>query len=491
MCRALSRLPLAAIMALAIAGCGPRAEEAVDVAVIGSGRPVLADPSAGPLGAPGEVLLQNVAQGLVRFDAHGQIEPGLAERWNVSDDGLSYIFRIAATDWPDGRTVNASDVAKILNRQLRAASRNPLKDTLGAVTEILAMTDRVIEIRLGAPRPNLLELLAQPQFAIVRQGQGTGPFQPEAKSKGPDEVSLVRTVRTLDNEDRTEQVALHSAEATKAVADFKAGKTRLVLGGSFADLPSVPRRERPMRAALRFDPVAGLFGLVPGRSSGPLSDKQVRDLLNRAINRDALIAALDVPDLVPRTTVLQAGLEGNAVPAAPGWAAVPIVERYTQAVREGRAAIGDGEALKVSIALPAGPGSDILFNRLAADWRPIGVELVRAGKGQTADLKLIDQVAPSSSPAWFVRSFRCGVMPVCSKDADTLMESARASPIALQRTALLAEAGRLLDEEVLFMPIAAPVRWSLVADELPGFVENIVARHPLWSLRDKPGRERQ
>ena len=78
------------------------------------------------------MLLSNVAQGLVRFDARGQIEPGLAERWNVSDDGLSYIFRIASADWPDGRTVNAREVARILNRQLRAPSRNPLKDTLWA-----------------------------------------------------------------------------------------------------------------------------------------------------------------------------------------------------------------------------------------------------------------------------------------------------------------------------------------------------------------------
>ena len=38
------------------------------------------------------------------------------------------------------------------------------------------MTDRVLEIRLRAPRPNLLQLLAQPEFALVRNGQGSGPF---------------------------------------------------------------------------------------------------------------------------------------------------------------------------------------------------------------------------------------------------------------------------------------------------------------------------
>ena len=48
--------------------------------------------------------------------------------------------------------------------------------------EVVAMTDRVLEIRLAAPRPNLLALLAQPQLAILRRGHGTGPFTLAAES---------------------------------------------------------------------------------------------------------------------------------------------------------------------------------------------------------------------------------------------------------------------------------------------------------------------
>ena len=96
----------------------------------------------------------------------------------------------------------------------------------------------------------------------------------------------------------------------------------------------------------------------------------------------------------------------------------------------------------------------------------------------------------TSSPAWFARNFRCGVVPLCSEDADALMDTARDPMIAIQRAAMLAEAGRLIDEDVLFLPIAAPIRWSLVAG-LPGFAENIFARHPLSGLRDSPSRERQ
>ena len=158
-------------------------------------------------------------------------------------------------------------------------------------------------------------------------------------------------------------------------------------------------------------------------------------------------------------------------------------------MREAGEVIGE-DGLQLAIALPDGPGADVLLARLTADWQPLGVELVRAGKGVPADLKLVDQVAPSNSPAWFARAFRCGSAPLCSADADKLMDSARDAEIAVQRAAMLAEAGRLIDNDVLFLPIAAPIRWSLVAD-LPGFAENIFARHPLSGLREKPNRERQ
>src|SRR3954447_13616759 len=103
-------LPALAVM---LSACPRQPEGAIKVLVIG-GEPTMRDPALGPLSAPDEVLLQNVAQGLVSFDASGNIVGGLAERWNVSDDGLSYIFRLAAGEWPDGRKITAEQVARLL-----------------------------------------------------------------------------------------------------------------------------------------------------------------------------------------------------------------------------------------------------------------------------------------------------------------------------------------------------------------------------------------
>ena len=134
--RAPMRRFLAMLLVPALAGvlwgCPRPPGGTAKVVVIGS-EPKIRDPALGALPTPDAVLLQTVAQGLVRFDATGNIVRGLAERWNVSDDGLSYIFRIAAAEWPDGRKITAQQVARILKRQLTARSKNPLKDALGAV----------------------------------------------------------------------------------------------------------------------------------------------------------------------------------------------------------------------------------------------------------------------------------------------------------------------------------------------------------------------
>ena len=473
--------------ALLLGGCRKPETDALAVAVIGSGPLRLGEAIAPTASEAQAVMRVNLAQGLVRFDGSGQVEPGLAERWTVSDDGLSYIFRLASGGWPDGRKIMARDVARILTRQIRAIRGSPTREALGAVEEVVAMTDRVIEIRLSAPRPHLLELLAQPDVALIREGVGSGPFQPVASDASqpnatPDRVRLTRVLPGVDGETgEREDVTLQALTAGPAIAAFRDGKIDLVLGGTLTDLPLATRANLP-RGALRFDPVSGLFGLVPARRDGPLAKLEVRRLLSEAIDRAALVAALGVPGLGPRATVLQAGLEGLVDPAQPAWLAQPVAERREALQAEAQRLFGGDEQPRLSVTLPQGPGGDLLFARLAADWGAIGIAVDRARPGAPADLKWIDEVAPSTSPAWFLRPFRCAQSAICVEEADTLLEAARSAPNAAQRGALLGQAAALIDEATLFIALAAPVRWSLVADRADGYQENRFARHPLADL---------
>jgi len=479
-------LPLLLALALTPAACRQQPQGEVKVVVVGS-EPKLQDPATGPLSTSDAVLLQNAAQGLVTFDAAGNIVPGLAERWNVSDDGLSYIFRIASTQWPDGRKITAQQVAKLLKRQLAARSKNALKDTLGAVQDVVAMTDRVIEIQLIAPRPNLLPLLAQPELAIMRDGHGTGPFRVGSVASDNSKLSLSRDIVSGDDADiEHEEVLLAGANADAAVRAFAAGDTDLVLGGGFADLPIAQRVKLP-RGSLRFDPASGLFGLIPLRHGGPLDDPELRGLLSQAIDRDRFIAALGVPNLAARATLLEPGLDGMTAPVAPAWAGTPLSERLQSIQARVATMFGKVDRPPIRVALPDGPGADLLLRELTLDWGALGFTVERAPSPAAADFALIDEVAPSTSSAWFVRRLRCRVAPVCDPALDELLESARNAAAPAQRYALLGQVAAKIDEQQLFIPITAPIRWSLVSKRIQGFAGNRYARHTLTDLEQRPG----
>ena len=480
--------PLLAMVALLAAqsGCKPTSEGTVRVVVIGNGPPKVADPAVAPLSKPDAVLTANVAQGLVRFDAGGNIVAGLAERWNVSNDGLSYIFRLASTNWPDGAKLTAQQVARILKREIGPRSRDPLRDVLGGVEDVVAMTDRVLEIRLVAPRPNLLPLLAQPEFAIMRDGAGTGPFQISSSASSGGDLRLTRQIELSDEEaSRREELLLGTSDTARAVGEFVQGQSDLVLGGTFADLPIATRVRLP-RGSLRFDPASGLFGLVPTMAHGPFDSADKRRLLSEAIDRSSLVDSLAVPGLAARATVLEPGLDGTLAPVAPAWFGTPLTARHAALTATATRLFG-AEKPPIRLALPVGPGADLLFARLAADWSALGFQVVRAIDAAGADFILIDQVAPSSSPAWFVRSFRCGAVPLCDPDADTLMQAAREAPVPAQRYAFLAQAAGIIDSAQLFIPLTAPVRWSLVGSRIQGFTGNRYASHTLTDLEQKLG----
>lgn len=475
------------VLALAPTACRPEPKGALRTVVIGS-EPKLRDPALGALPPSDAILLQNVAQGLVRFDAAGNIVPGLAERWNVSDDGLSYIFRLGSTQWPDGRKVSAEQVARLLKHEFGARSRNELRDAVGAVEDVVAMTDRVIQIQLIAPRPNLLALLAQPEFAILRGSDGTGPFRAVWTGGSGGELRLTRQVVSSDEEKtRNEEVLLAGSSAEAAINGFLASKNDLVLGGTFANLP-LTRNIRFPGGAMRFDPASGLLGFVPVHSGGPLDNADARRLLTEALDRANFVSALGVPGLAARATLLEPGLDGIPAPVAPAWSAMPFGDRLPSLKARSDRLFGKSKPT-VKIALPPGPGADLLLEELRRDWGAIGLTVEKAPSANQADLALLDEVAPSSSPSWFVRRFRCGVAAICDAQADQLMEAARQMPVPDQRYALLGQAAARIDDLQLFIPITAPIRWSLISARIQGFAGNRYASHTLTDLEQQPARD--
>ncbi|WP_265530302.1 ABC transporter substrate-binding protein [Sphingomicrobium marinum] len=484
--------PLPFLFALGAVGmltaCGDDNPGETRVIVIDD-QPELIDAARTPPDAGDAVLIDALAQGLVRFDARGQVVPGLAERWHVSNDGRSYIFRLGAASWADGQPVVARDVAQALER-LVDAPRHPLRDALQNIDDVVAMTDRVIEIRLSRPQAGLLSILAQPELGIISRDGGSGPFLLGENEEEGDAAGfhLSRLVTDRASETSSEEVVhLTGLDAQAAIAAYLDSQADLVLGGGFATLPYAQNANLP-GGALQFDPVRGLFGLVPMRNRGPLADRDFRRALSRSVDRAALINDLGVPGLTPRATILQNGLVGDVRIASPAWLDTPVTERQAAIAARLRAQLGPADAqqsalAKVSVFLPAGPGSDILFNRLAADWGRIGVEASRTESAAQADYALIDVVAPSTGLDWFVNRFRCARAAICDEAVELLFEQADSTDVPDQRQRILIDASAAMDRGELFIPLTAPIRWSLASPLVTGFATNSLGRHPLTGLK--------
>ncbi len=474
-------LPWLLAAAVLAGGCSDRETGPISISAIG-GEPRIVNPNRHPLDPPSAILLEAAAQGLVRFDAGGEIEPALAQRWIVSDDGLRYTFRLGQARW-GGRRTTAQQVVERLRAAAAPASRNPLKPVLGAVDEIVAMTDDVLEISLKTPRPNFLQLLAQPEMAIVRGTEGSGPYRGEREPDGS--VRLVPLEAEAQDDDSSPALLLRGESAALAAARFAEQQADLVLGGTLGDLP-VARAVRAPAAQLSFDPVNGLFGLAFMASEGAFARMETRQALAMALDRPALAAAMGVPGLQARESLLPSGIEGLAQVSAPAWIRDPLPARQARAAALLRGA-GEGGRLAVRVALPEGPGYRLLFARLRRDWAAVGVETVRVPAAAAADLRLIDEVAPGGLASWYLRHFSCEASRVCDPAADEMMAAARIAPDAGTRRGLLANADRILAGLGPFIPLTAPVRWSLVSPRLTGFRPNAFGRHPVGELiREQP-----
>ena len=469
---------------LALAGCDRRSDQgAVVVSAIG-GAPKLADSSLGPVDLPSRLLTNATAQGLVRFDASGQIEPGIAERWTVIDKGMSYIFRLRDAEWSNGRPVTSGEVVAVLRRQIAPRSRNPLLPFLSAIDEIVEMTPEVIEVRLKHPRPDLLKLFAQPEMAVfrVRPPGGSGPFRIIGTARDSFTLGPAADPARTPDDDSAEpgpeaNVQLIGERASRAIVRFAARKSDLVSGGTFVDWPLL-KFAGVAPANQKIDPAAGLFGLSIANRNGFLGDLDNRAAVARSIDRQAITGAFTT--LWPATNqLLPEQLDSASPPAVASWLTPLGPSDLSPAARVAAWRKVHNGPLVLRIALPEGPGAARLYGFVAAGLRTIGIGPVRVAMNDEADLRLVDAVAPYDSARWYLAT----ACQPCGPDAQAAIEAAREAPDTASRARHIAEADAALASDISYIPIARPLRWSLVALRLTEWQGNSRAWHPLNHLR--------
>ncbi|MCH2486499.1 MAG: peptide ABC transporter substrate-binding protein [Erythrobacter sp.] len=494
----------AALAGLTLAACDRAGDDGVvDVAIIGSDQGMRTPGLR--LSYAAQHLRAATAQGLVRLDATGLVVPGIAERWIVTDDGSSYIFRIREFDLPGGGRLTAQAVRDSLRRTMARLEGTSLGLDLERVRDIRAMTGRVVEIRLDGPMPELLQLLAQPELGLAVGDAPLGPMQivsPDAETEaleGTYIAAMAPELRGLPSQPEWDEgvqpVRLVATDARAAVEGFSRGAYDVVLGGSIVDFPLA--ETGPLsRGTIRLDAAAGLFGLDIRTRSGFLAEADNREALIMAIDRPGLIQAFGVGGWTPSERIVPPILPTEIAAAAaivdagtPSWSTLDLEQRRAEASARVAAYVAatGGEPISLRIGMPQGPGADLLFAGIETQFAAIGVAVTQVGMDEAPDLALRERTARYGGSQWFLNQFDCAVSrAVCSEDVDFLLDLARDAPTPAQQVAYLVEAEAALVALSVYIPFGPPIRWSMVRGDVAGFAENPWGLHPLFPLSGAP-----
>lgn len=244
-----------------------------------------------------QILIDNVYQGLVARTPDQKIVPSLASDYEISPDGLTYTFTLReGVTFHDGQDLTPEDVVWSLT-QVRD---NPAYRDSGRLANVsgIAAEGQTITLTLSAPDSTLLwnltgraGLVLKKDDAIDRKTatNGTGPFTLANWKQGAS-ITFARYDGYWGEPAQVAEVVFNYIPETQAALNGALAGELDVLTGFDANLKDQIE-------------AGGDFALVLGKSTdkgtlamnsttGPLSDKRVRQAIRQAIDKDAIVEAL-------------------------------------------------------------------------------------------------------------------------------------------------------------------------------------------------------
>ena len=112
------------------------------------------------------------------------IQPGVAESWSVSPDGLVYTFNLRKdVKFCDGKPMKAEDVVYSLKRWINPETKSPVRWRAGKVADIVAKDDYTVDYKLSSPYSEMLYQLTQ-SFAVIVDKDNVAKLGPDFGVKG-------------------------------------------------------------------------------------------------------------------------------------------------------------------------------------------------------------------------------------------------------------------------------------------------------------------
>lgn len=525
----LHRIVFVPVLLALLAGCGGDTSS--------SGDSILRRGNGGEPGSLDPALAQDIHafnvladlyEGLLTEGADGQLVPGAASSWEISDDGLTYSFRLRDDGrWSDGSPVTAADFVRGFQHVASpdtnsaysfllepiagfAAVKNGSVSPEGLGVEALGTTS--LKIRLAAPAPQFLAVLSMPvTFPLHEERErsddyrsaeaflGNGPYVLDAIEHD----QLIR-LRRNDQFRDTGSVAIDVVEYLSVVDLF--AELNLYRADDLHITNSVPgeqfeRLVREYPGELRVAPTLATYYLAFDLSEPPFDDPKLRKALSMVVDRDTLVRLLARGES-PAYALVPPGTASH-LPPDDTWQSLGREARLSEARQLYKASgYGSDKPLEITYLYDAGDVHERIALAVSAMWQDeLGVE-VRLEKLEWMyfldsrdernrwDVMRFSWFGDYNDPMTFLELFRSdssqNLPRYSSAEYDALLNAGAFANSPDERRRLLSQAEGIFVSDHAIAPLYFYVSKHMVKPEIQGFDNNAIDRHPsrYLSIRD-------
>ena len=480
-------------------------------------EPSTLDPSFVNSGMPGDIIVNDMFEGLLVENSQGEVIPGQAIKWQTSDDGKEITFTLRNDlQWSNGEPILASDfvfgwqravdpktgnntshyfiTANVLNAKEILSGEKPSSE-LG----IKALNDKVIQINLEKPTPYFLNLMSiktffpLPQKVVEKYGdKWTRPENIVTNGAYiltkwvPNEyVEVVRNdkywndTKTIINKVTYLGLSSQSAELTR----FQSGEIDMT---NRVQLEYYQKLMKENPELIKAQPLLGTYLYSFNTKQKPFNDVRVRKALSMAVNRDILVEKVTAQgepaaySLVPSTIP-------NYESSLPEFSSLSQKARMEDAMQLlAQAGFDKQNPLQFTLTYNTSENHKKIALALASMWKPLGVKVELqnmewqsyvASKG-TGDYQVARSwaFADYPEPSGLLDAFTCDHISnesgYCDPKFDELMIKAGNEPEKGKRYQLYQEAEKRLNQAEPFIPLHHYMHTRIVRETLKGFPTN-------------------
>ena len=468
-------------------------------------------------------ILRDLFEGLVMQDATSDIYPGAAESWTVSPDGTVYTFKLRADGkWSNGDPVTAEDFVYSLRRLEDPATGAEYASMLYVIRNgeavntgkakpeelgVRAVDPATLEITLKSPTPYFLEMLTHQSTYPVNKASmdalGADWIKPgKLVSNGPftlaefipnDHIRVVRNSQ-FHAADEVKLDAVNyipTEDRSTAIKRYEAGEL-----DSNDDLPTeqLADLKKKFGDQVKVGPYLGTYYYAVKTDKAPWNDPKLRRAVSMLIDRDFLAEKVWQNSMLPAYSMVPPGIEGYT-PAMADYAEMSQFDREDEAKKIlAELGYGPDKPLKLEIRYNTSENHKNTAVAIQEQLKPFGIEVTLINTDTKTHYGLLEQkgdydyaragwIADYKDPETFLGISRKAsgnnYSNFGNESFEKLMdEAAAAGGDETARMAKLAEAEKVLVDELGNMPLLYYSYHNIVSPKLKGWEPNVMDVHP-------------